>query len=91
LILRSGKLGGSAATEVEVSQGGGWATSYAFSFSKGAIINAEITGTVVRVDERTNRIFYGSHKTADIIEGKMTPPDGSKVPKLLDLLAKKSN
>jgi len=87
ILFGSGTIGGAAAGEIEVSDKGGWATSCAFTFSKGALINIEVVGSVIASDAEANQAFYGSSDPADIIEGKVSPPEGSSVSELLNLLS----
>jgi len=54
------------------------------------MINIEVAASFVAADERANRYFYSSADPADIIEGKVSPPEGSMAPELLDMLAKEA-
>jgi len=48
-----------------------------------------VTGQIVESDASANENFYGTSNVADIIEGKVSPPEGSLVPALMAKIADK--
>jgi len=84
-----GPVGAAAASEIGVSDKGGWATSFAFTIEKGALINVEVTGQIVEADGKPNQQVYGTTNAADIIEGKVSAPANAKVDEIMSKIDKK--
>jgi len=82
LTVAAGPVGRSA--EVAVAP---YAAVYTYSRSQGIFAGISLEGTVLATRYEANEEYYGKPVyTADLLEGKITPPAGAQ--KLLDALAK---
>lgn len=84
----AGSFGRAAAVALGISNKGGFASSFVYTFNDGVLISAEVVFSS-RVGPCRDPMdkFYGTSKHSDILFGNCTPPEGSAVPALWDKLA----
>lgn len=84
----AGKFGHAAAVALGISNKGGLASSFVYTFNDGVLIAAEVVFSS-RVGPYRDPMekFYGTSNHSDILDGKCAPPEGSAVPALLEKLA----
>jgi len=83
-----GQYGRSATGKVAVSEKGGLGSCFVYTFQKGAMVSVEaVLGSRLTPPTKPHQLFYGTENHADILDGKVQPPEGSKVPALQAKLA----
>lgn len=75
----AGPVGASAESAIGVTEKGGGATSFVYTYQKGVLLNVEATASVVVIKDDVNNKFYGTKSVPDIVEGRAAAPDGSDV------------
>jgi lipid-binding SYLF domain-containing protein len=78
----SGNIGHSAAVDIAMSNKGGLGSSFVYTFSKGALLSAEVQFCTISNADEVNKEFYGSSDVADIFNGKAKASDEALVSKL---------
>ena len=82
-----GKTGRAASADIELSNKGGLGSSLVFTYSEGLLFSVQaVIGGRIDPPARPNEAFYGTSNYVDILDGKVTVPDGSQVPTLLQKL-----
>lgn len=82
-----GKTGRAASADIEVSNKGGLGSSFVYTYSEGLLFSVQaVIGARINPPDEENKKFYGTSSYSDILNDKVSPPEGSQVPVLLEKL-----
>jgi len=78
-FLNTGGKGRGSGIDAAISNKGGLGTSFIFAFSKGVLLNVEVSDAMLKAATDVNTNTYGGNVTCeDIVHGKVPMPDGKQ-------------
>jgi len=74
-----GKVGGAVGVDAAISNKGGLGTSFIFTFSKGLLMNVEVSDAMIQAAADVNANTYGGNVDCEaIVKGKVPMPGGKQ-------------
>ena len=72
-------MGGAVGADAAISNKGGFGTSFVFTFSKGALLNVEVSDAMIQAATDVNTATYGGNVDCEaIVKGKVPMPEGKQ-------------